>query len=1003
MTATFSNKLTSRARARGVDAFEKGMRMSAVEGANRSGIAKSLLLSASLLPFLAIASPALAQDSQTPALSTTRPTAPTPENRSLPRSADNKDTAAPAADAADQDIVVTGFRKSLATAQAIKFNADQFVDSITATDIGKLPDKNVAEALQRISGVQITRNYGEGSSVAIRGLTQVKTELNGRDVFGGSGGRSLGFEDVPSELLGGVDVYKDPSAKEIEGGIGGMINLRTRMPFDEKGFVVSTTMGANYFDLSKQARFNGSILASKTWQNTPIGEIGVLVDLSYYESSFRRDQATIEPYVPTTTVPGYVGKTMYVPDGAGIQVTQGDRARKGIYAALQWKPASNVEVYGTYFRSQYDISTPNYSAFVTNGTSTDQLRYLSPNAASRFKFASDGTFVSGGYNGFIPAYSGITPGFPDFTQYQNTALNLATNTQVSFTRTVTTDYAGGVKWSISPRLHATLDGQYERATATNNSYTAFAQKALAGYQIDLSGSLPTISFQSAPGGASNTDLSSYVVNAVMDHLEDSVATQKAGRLDLTWDFDNSILQSIQGGIRYTDRSAINRSTPYNWTYAGGQNLTLASPASSGVLAPYGTLFGGQGTNIVGAVPYVDAAVFNNPAAAFQTLGGRSLIHFGPLDVNTQREKTYAGYLTAYFKVQAGLPIDGNIAVRVVKTTNDAIGTTQLSYRTSLIGTTPDVGAVTIFTPYSASQNYTKVLPSLNLRAHITSKLQLRAAASEGLSRPNFADLRAIRSVSINYNAVRDPVTNQILSYVPNGGTGNGGNPLLKPLTTDQADLALEWNAGRTTFLYGTIFYKKLKNFTTTQVFNQSVTPPGGTAQTVSYTALVNGTDGKVKGAELGGNTFFDFLPGPLAGFGVQANVTYVDSSAPGSAGTLFDGTAAPTQLQGLSKWSYNVVGLYEKYGVSARAAYNWRSSYVDSISSNGTGAVPILYRPYGQLDTSIAFNFTPKVSMTIDATNLLRAKYNSYQYFAQDPRNYELNDRRFGITFRMRN
>jgi TonB-dependent receptor len=973
--------------------------MVGVTGFRRSELGKGLLLGASVLPLLAIAAPALAQQAapvaagtETSPLSTTdQSTTATPANGSVPRSADNQSTAVAPADAA-QDIVVTGFRKSLATAQAIKFNADQFVDSITATDIGKLPDKNIAEALQRISGIQISRNYGEGSAIAIRGLTQVKTELNGRDVFSGSGGRSLSFEDVPSELLAGVDVYKDPSAKEIEGGIGGLVNLRTRMPFDEKGFVLSASMGANYFDLSKEPRFNGSVLASKTWTDTPIGEIGVLVDVSYYESAFRRDQATIEPYVPTTAIPGHIGETLSVPDGAGIQVTQGNRKRQGLYGALQWKPASNVEVYGTYFRSKYDIATPNYASFVTNSTSSDYLNYMQPNGAFAF---NNGTFVSGGFNGFVPAYSQ--------PPYVNTALNVQNNTQLANSRTITTDYSGGVKWKPTDRLHVNLDLQYERATANVQSYTAFGQKNLAGYTLDLSGDLPGITFQSPPGGSSIYDPAAYNLVAVMDHIEDSVATQKAGRLDLQWDFDNSILTSIQGGVRYTDREAINRSSPYNWT-AATPGLTLASPGVPGIAAPYDALFGGAGAGIIGAVPYVDASVFGNPAAAFQSLGGRALTTFSPQDINTQREKTYAGYVAAYFKFDAGLPIDGNIAVRVVKTDTAAAGATRLTYRPDLLAATSQI---TVDQPYSVDSSYTKVLPSLNLRAHVTDRLQLRAGASKGLARPEFSQLNANRQLTIGYTQIT--VTNPdgsstVTGYAPsNTNTGTGGNPLLKPLTVDQADLALEWNASRTTFLYGTLFYKKLKNFTQAAVSSVTYPVPGQADQTFRTTTFVNGTRGTVKGAELGGNTFFDFLPGPLAGLGAQANVTYVDSNAPGATGTLITGQAVPTELQGLSKWSYNLVGLYEKYGFSARAAYNWRSSYLFDSASNGTGGIPIYNRAFGQLDASISYNFTPKVSLTIDATNLLRARYDSYQYYTTNPRNYELNDRRFGLTFRMRN
>ena len=996
---------------------------------NNARIHQLLLAGASLLSLVAAATPAVAQDAGkpgegAPAQSSASDNAGgekgTPSNGSLPRDGSGTQAAVPPSDAGTVDqadtagssdgdqaeIVVTGLRQSLATAQALKFNSDQFVDSITATDIGKLPDRNVAEALQRVSGIQISRNYGEGSGIAIRGLTQVKTTLNGRDVFGGSGGRALSFEDVPSELLAGVDVYKDPSAKEIEGGIGGLVNLRTRMPFDEKGFLVSASMGSNYYDLAKDARFNGSALVSKTWENTGIGDFGVLFDVSYFEGVFRRDQATIEPYVPVTGIPGYLGQTLSMPDGAGIQVTQGNRKRRGLYGAVQWEPASNLQLYGTAFQSRYKIRTPNYSSFVTNSTSTDYLNYQQPNAGG-FNFTPEGTFVSGGFNGFRPAYTGI----PDptgaidpatgqvRTLYVNTALNIQNNTQLAFSTTKTTDYAGGFKWEPTDRLHVNVDLQYERATAHVESYTSFGQRDLAGYTLDLSGDLPAISFQVPSGTPGIADLSTYRVTALMDHLEASKATQKAARVDLEWDFDGGFLTSLQGGLRYTDRDAINRSSPYNWSGASTQT-PLTSDLVPGVLNPFDTLFHGDGANIIGQVPYISANLFNNAAAAFQSIVGRGLTTFSPVDINTQHEKTYAGYAAAYFKVEAGLPIDGNIAVRVVGTDSDATGARRLTYRPDLLAATQQV---TVDAPYSAGQSYTKVLPSINLRAHVTDRLQLRGAASKGLARPEFSQLNPNRTITVGYTEVRNGDTVVGYQITPGGATGNGGNPLLKPLTTDQADIALEWNAASTTFFYGTLFYKKLKNFTFQTTRNETFAVPGQGDTSFLITQFVNGTRGTVKGAELGGNTFFDFLPGAFSGLGVQANVTYVDSSAPGATGTLQNGDQVPTSLQGLSKWSYNIVGLYEKYGVTARAAYNWRSSYLVDSAGNGTGGIPIYNRAYGQLDASIGYNFTPKVSVTLDAINLTRSRYDSYQYFSQNPRNYELNDRRFGLSFRMRN
>ncbi|MBB5712551.1 TonB-dependent receptor [Sphingomonas xinjiangensis] len=888
----------------------------------------------------------------------------------------------------EQDIVVTGLRASLQSAQAIKQNADQFVDSITAIDIGKLPDKNVAETLQRISGIQITRNRGEGSGIAIRGLTQVRTEINGRDAFSGSGGRSLSFEDVPSELLAGVDVYKNPSAELIEGGIGGTVNLRTRMPFDERGndWLVAVTMGANNYDLVDDTKFNASGLVSKRW-NTGIGDIGILFDASYFGGAFRTDELVVEPYRSTTAIDG---TSRSVPVGAGIGVTYGERERKGYYGALQWAPNEDLEFYATGLRSEYYIETPNYTSFVTRGTDAIGLAGLAP--LPGFQFDEDGVFQSGGFSGFIPDWS-IDP-------YDNrNQLNVASNSQVSYNQSATTDFAGGMKWKINDRLRLNVDLQYVKANFENRSYTAFAQRDLASYAIGLAGDMPQITFGGLPGSAPLSAINTYRVTALMDRKENSDAEQKTARADLTWDFEESFLKSISVGGRVTDRSAINRATPYSWSGAVG-TAGLDDSRFNAINNPYaGDFFHGDNTS-VGNVPFVGMSVLNesNVAGLFQSVVGRGLTDYGPQDINTQEEQTYAGYVMARF--EAG-PIDGNIGVRVIKTHSEALGSFRLTYRPNLL---PGPDPLTVDQEFSGDQDYTKVLPTLNVRAHITDTLQARFAAGKAMSRPAFYDLRAIRSLSLSYTQVTDAATGAVLGYRQNDNqTGSGGNPFLKPEESKQLDAALEWYAKPGTLLYGTVFYKDLTNFIYDSVFPVTYDVPGQGAVTFQNTGRLNGTNGSVKGFEIGGNTFFDFLPGALSGFGVQANLTYADSDAPGSGGTLQDGESVSTPLQGLSKWSYNLIGMYEKYGFTARAAYNWRDDYLETVAGNGTGGVPIYRKAYGQLDASISYDFSPKVSLTIDAVNLLRQRQESYQNVETNPRFIRLEDRRVGLTFRIRN
>lgn len=199
------------------------------------------------------------------------------------------------APASEDGIVVTGVRASLSSAQSIKRNSDVIVDSIVAEDIGKLPDRNVAEALQRITGIQVQRQYGEGSSVAIRGLTQVRTELNGRDIFTASGANQLNLEDIPSELLSGIDVYKNPSADLIEDQLSGTINFRTRKPFDFDGLKVAATATQSYFDLTDKFKPSASLMVSDRW-DTGIGEIGILASVSFQKTAFRQDTISTEPF-----------------------------------------------------------------------------------------------------------------------------------------------------------------------------------------------------------------------------------------------------------------------------------------------------------------------------------------------------------------------------------------------------------------------------------------------------------------------------------------------------------------------------------------------------------------------------------------------------------------------------------------------------------------------------------------------------------------------------------
>jgi len=895
--------------------------------------------------------------------------------------------AAPAATSgAEEDaIVVTGVRASLQSAQARKRTSDQIVDSIVAEDIGKLPDRNVAEALQRITGVQIQRSFGEGSSIAIRGLSQVRTEINGRDVFTANGGRTLSLEDVPSELLAGIDVYKNPSADLIEGGLGGLVNLRTRKPFDFDGFKVSTSASINYYDLYGAARPQANLLLSNRW-DTGIGEIGILVDLAYQKTAFRQDQISSQPFYTTVpgaandpnggvVYPGRAGLESSTPHGVGIGEYLGNRRRLGADVAVQWRPSDTLEFTGEYIRSDYKFRYGDYSFFAYTGDAP-----IFPDPTAPFVYDADGNFRSG--------------------TFVNVPIN--TNTSLETRHSVTSDYSLNGKWKPTDALTVNGDFQYIKGT-TDGTRSIVILNSVAERLFQSVGDGPpamliTPDNNPANGNGSLTDPASYSVpGGYLDHIERSVGRQYTGRLDATYKFEDSFLKSFTAGVRYTDRTSVTDSSTYAYYgLTGGlpnnlyQQLPLRGEFYRGYQSvPDAALFFDRGTVLnydatrAALAPYVGEGQRD---ALLQGVG------YVPSDRNTQAEKTYTAYgLVKFGADDLPVPIDGNIGVRVVQT---KVGTTGFETRTPQIQTGVTDAGVPIFgngpvsyVPIAVDSSYTKALPSLNLRFRFTPELQLRLAASKALTRPDFTNLNP------NINIVEFNPNNNIR-------TASSGNPNLRPLTADQLDASLEYYFSRTGSVYLAGFYKKVDGFIANVTARETYTF-GSNSYQYDVTRPLNGDNGKIKGFEVGGNAFADFLPGALSGFGVQANFTYVDSQAPSPDASDTSGNRLLVPLEQLSKYSYNLVGIYEKGPISARAAYNWRSKYVVTTRGNGSGNLPIFNDARGQLDASVGYTVNEHLTLTVDGINLTNTTNRTYYGIASRPQSSVLNDRRVSGTARI--
>ncbi|HSI17538.1 MAG TPA: TonB-dependent receptor plug domain-containing protein, partial [Sphingomonas sp.] len=361
------------------------------------------------------------------------------------------------------DVVVTGIRASLQSAQARKQNGEQVMESITAQDIGALPDRSVSEALQRIAGVTLQRTNdnrdparlsSEGGGVFIRGLSWVRSELNGRDVFSANNGRGLSFEDVSSDLLAGVDVYKNPSAELVEGGIGGIVNLRTRKPFDAPGLIVAASGDYNYADLRKKGYWSGNALVSDRW-STPLGEIGLLLSYSIGNIGNRTDSISAGRYDRATLGAAQDGlakdTAVYVPNGMGFRQIDWEQKRTAFVGSLQWKPSDTLLLTGEALISQAD---PHDIEHAVGDYSAPSVA-----ASTAVDAANLATFTFG----------------PDHQLSSGTITNRQINPDTRFgsQKKKTQDYSFNLRWTPDEHWAFSADVQYVKSTAQIVSMTAF--------------------------------------------------------------------------------------------------------------------------------------------------------------------------------------------------------------------------------------------------------------------------------------------------------------------------------------------------------------------------------------------------------------------------------------------------------------------------------------------------------------------------------------------------
>uniref|UniRef100_UPI0035CAEBE9 TonB-dependent receptor n=1 Tax=uncultured Sphingomonas sp. TaxID=158754 RepID=UPI0035CAEBE9 len=831
----------------------------------------------------------------------------------------------------DGDIVVTGLRRSLQSAQAIKKNSDGIVDAIVAEDIGKLPDTFASSALQRVAGVAVTRGGGESAGVTVRGLPDLTTTYNGRQIFTAEG-RYVQIQDFPAGTVAALEVYKSGLANLIEGGIAGSINVRGRRPFDFQGFELSGSLNGVLSQQSEKIVPNGNLLISDRW-NTGIGEMGLLLNASYVGINFMdssREQSVVIATTDANNAPGAPAGLRF-PDAQGNFLGYGARYRPSANAAFQWKPTPELEFYadGLYqgFRSKdYNrwMFIPNFGGItlsnVTTIPGTNQINSATVSGAVR----PDG--YTGSFNGKTDTYQG----------------------------------GAGVNWN-KDRLHLSADVAY-----TNSKYTA----DLVNVDYATVGSPTHTSYFNVAedGGPSQTFLNYNITNPANFisrglYQELTVVSGKdwQARADVTYDLDLGFLKRLQAGVRYDNRDAARDfGNIYNNNEGLGIPLTSLPGAVVTTSLP-GFTYNQAQPNTAYAALTRDSIRDNLPAlrAFFNEPAGT--VAFDPLQNFRANEKAYTAYGQLKYGFELGsITIDGLAGLRAVKTKEHIQAFSNIN------------GVVS---PSIADSEYTDYLPNGSARIAFNDKLQLRLAYTKTRTRPNFIDLRPNLSLGSPPtfpagSPCLDPTSATYNSRSCARG-GSQGNPDLKPLTSNNYDLSLEYYFSRTGFFSAAIFRHDVTGFLAT-VNNVYRDPTYGL---IAIDQPVNLGKTRLQGAEVQFTSFLDIdgVPNWAKGFGVQANGTYIDAKGdlqPNFAATYSDPQQA---FPGVSKWAANVILLYEKPMFSARLAYNYRSDFVSYYTLEALDPVahPTIEKGRGQVDFSTSITPVPNITIAFDVINLL--------------------------------
>lgn len=886
--------------------------------------------------------------------------------------ADEPDTVTPAAteeaEEPDDRLVVRGIRDALAESARIKREADNIQDAINAEDISQFPDENVTEALARITGVQISREAGEGNGFTIRGIEQNRVEVNGRTTVGNGESRNASISDIPADLLKTLKVIKSPTADMVEGSLGGTVNLVTRKPFDfrKPRLVLHPSLSYGSESEASDPRFN--TLATDSWE-TPIGKVGVLLNASYSDSNNVQERVTLGGWQGACNFdldgdgvinssngtiwrpvrPFNAGEDgiLYTDDdtnnGVGAQycsidpddfvyrpanvvLVEADRQRErfGLVSSLQWQVSDTLSVYLDSNYNEFEDHNEIYTLEMTNGVGDGRS----------FNWLSN---VEADENGIATlVHYGPGAGSMRFTA----------RSQYTTRQSEVFSYALGGKWT--PTDNITVTGEIGQSKGEDFTETYQAN----GNSVNNIGveSIVYIGERSVRVTTpfDLTDVGLFRVGNSNNNIQFNERSENFLVLDVDYDVNLGPISSFEFGTRWTAES-FERERVRSIT-SGVNALAVNVPALEG-------LYGVRDTSgFMGNVPNTffpnsyyaisTSAIRNNPEVFDELFGHPDVLPSVPQEEYTFDEWSAAIYAKVNLDTTiAGRPVDGNFGLRAVSN--------RLATNYTVSG--PD-GLI----PARQSSGEYSYLPSGNIRVGLAEDFYVRAAVAKTMVRPNFGQLRP--APNINYASGQGTIDSV--------WSGNAGNPQLKPFEATQYDLSFERYFGKRDLLSFAMYYRDIDAFVTSAVeeltFDYIPNEEGTFPSYANLSVPQNGDSAKVYGYEIAGQFTFDHLDDWRRGFGFYGNYTYADSARSGDLSTDVLGRSLP--VRGLSKHTTNLAIFYENYGFDGRLAYNWRGQRLTGDSS-GDGR-QAWNAPVESLDWTSGYRINSTYRVYFNARNL---------------------------------